>query len=94
MKIAAVQRDAVKGGGWRFTAIMEDGSQVVIRKNATRPYTLAAEHQRRLLSGEWVDADATLHSTTPKARGDWDRIVKIHSVVEQPSPMAEGKGVL
>jgi hypothetical protein len=79
-------------GGFKFDAILEDGSRITIRQKATRRYAIAAFHSNdvvskfsyrspdRLKEGDEVRAKITFHNATPTAQGPTDRIVAIMAI--------------
>lgn len=86
MSIVSIRRESVTHG-FRFFGIYEDGSERLLRKLATRPYTIAAIHDAPVVSKfinhacETSRCDdprcyITMHSKTPGG-SKWSKILKL-----------------
>jgi hypothetical protein len=77
--LISVERTAVKKG-FQFVGTLANGETLMLRAVATKPYTVAAIHERSVVSKfDMPDPRGfvTFHNAAPRPAGNWDRIIRL-----------------
>jgi hypothetical protein len=82
MKLVSVVREDLKKG-YKFTGTYEDGTVLVLRAKATRPYTYAAVHSAGVTTKFFYDGVNILDHNDPR------KFITFHS---SPNPSPSYKG--
>lgn len=81
-KVLGVYTYQLPSGGWRYMAVMEDGTEQVVRKQATRRYPTAFMYSVPVTSGN--KQGLALYFTFGKNPSSWykDKVVASYSIQE------------
>lgn len=77
--LVSVERTAVKKG-FCFVGTLANGETLTLRAVATKPYTVAAIHERSVVSKfDMPDPRGfvTFHNAAPRPAGSWDKIIRL-----------------